>query len=57
MTSKLLRIYEAQYMKALCYADVYGCDLNLQQFACCPYLDADEYERTARLPGDQGVGV
>ena len=45
MNYKWLRWYEAQYLKALAYAQVYDCDLSIEQFCAAHVLEADELEQ------------
>ena len=45
MNRKWLRWYEALYLKALAYAQVYGCELSMEQFSAAHALEADELEQ------------
>jgi hypothetical protein len=45
MNRKWLRWYEALYLKAMAYAQVYGCDLSVEQFCAAHVLEADELEQ------------
>jgi hypothetical protein len=56
MNRKWLRWYEAQYLKALAYVQVYGCDLGIEQFAAAHVLRPDELEQL-REPGIPRVNV
>jgi hypothetical protein len=48
---------EAQYMRALSYAVVYGCNLSVEQFAAAHALDSDEAEQLREHLASRGVGV
>ena len=57
MTTKALRWHEEQYMRALSYAIVYGCNLTVEQFAASHALDPDELEQLRAYLEGHGVGV
>jgi hypothetical protein len=57
MNRKWLRWYEALYLKALAYAQVYGCDLSMEQFSAAHALEADELEQLREHMERQGFGV
>ena len=57
MNRKTLLAYESLYMRALGYAVVYGCSLDLVQFAAAHGLEADEREQLREHMERQGVGV
>lgn len=57
MNPKLLRWYESRYMAAMAYAQVYGCNISVEQFAAAHILDSDELEQLRAQLEVHGVGV
>ena len=57
MTIKALGWHEGQYMRALSYAIVYGCNLTVEQFAAAHALDPDELDQLRAYLESHGVGV
>jgi hypothetical protein len=57
MSRKMLRWYEARYMAAMAYAQVYGCGVSVEQFAAAHLLDSDELEQLRAQLESHGVGV
>ncbi len=57
MNRKWLRWYEGQYLKALSYAVVYGCNLTVEQFAAAHALESDELEQLRARLESHGVGL
>ncbi len=57
MNHKALAMLEAQYMRGLSYAVVYGCDLSVEQFAAALALDPEELEQLREVLERHGVGV
>jgi hypothetical protein len=57
MNRKWLRFYEALFLKALAYAQVYGCDLSVEQFCSAHVLEADELAQLREHMERQGFGV
>jgi hypothetical protein len=57
MNRKWLRWYEERYMAALAYAQVYGCNLSVEQFAAAHALDTDELDQLRAHLESHGVNV
>ena len=45
MNRKWLKWYEALFLKALAYSQIYGTDLSLEQFCAAHVLEADELQQ------------
>lgn len=57
MNRKTLAALEGLYMRALSHAILYGCSLNVEQFAASHALDPEELDALRTHLEAQGVGV